>query len=240
MENSYTIYPLRVGTLLRPKDNSPGATDLTLSEDPIIAYYIEGNGHKIMVDTGGPAPDGIRWLPYWRNRGETVPEALRELGVDISEIDTVILTHMHWDHGGNTHLFNNAEFYIQKREFDYWSKPENNENSDFEGSTVFNPSYHFLDGDTEILPGISVILAAGHSPGMQCVIVDTEEGKYSILGDLIIRFFHWEEEPRLLIDLGFDTETYNSFVEKVDAIGGKILPGHDPDVFTRQRTYPAK
>ncbi|MCL1829287.1 MAG: N-acyl homoserine lactonase family protein [Oscillospiraceae bacterium] len=238
--DSYTIHPLRVGSALRPKEQTPIGAEPELEEGPIIAYYVEGRGHKIMVDTGGAAPDGVRWMPYMRKEGETPDEALAKLGIKPEEIDTVIITHMHWDHSGNNALFPNAVFYVQKREFEHWSKPENQVPRDFDLETAFVKEYTLADGDCEILPGISVILATGHTPGMQCVVVDTDECKYTIMSDLILKFRFWEEKPRLLKDAGYDSDTYARFVKKADALNGKVLPGHDPEVFSRQKSYPER
>ena len=237
--DNYVIYPLCVGNALRKKDHTPGSTDPALEQGPIIVYYIEGRGHKILVDTGGTDPDWVRYMPYWRNEGETLPEKLASLGVSLEDIDTVINTHLHWDHCGGNGLFPNAEFWLQKREHDYWSDPANqNKPDNFDPKTAFAVEYNLIDGDCEILPGISVILATGHSPGMQCVLVDTDGGKHVILGDLAVKCRHWENEPRFLPDDGYDSDTYKKFVEKADAVGGKILCGHDFKVFSRQKTYP--
>ena len=49
-----------------------------------------------------------------------------------------------------------------------------------------------LDGDEEIIPGIEVFLTPGHTPGSQCVRVNTEDGYYLIAGDTVNIYENWE------------------------------------------------
>lgn len=234
----YTIYPLRVGTVLRKKDKTPGSTDNTLLEEPVIAYYLEGPEHKIMVDTGGAMPDGVRWMPYWRREGETPFEALRSIGVSPEDIDIVINTHLHWDHAGNNHLFKNAKFFVQRREHEYLSSPEGIKDGAYDGDKALETTYTLLEGDCEIAPGIAVVLAPGHSAGMQFVLADTEEGRYAILSDIAIKFDHWEAIPKITIDKGYDSQLLRRGIELAEKLGGRILPGHDPRVFADSLRYP--
>ena len=116
--SDYTIQPLRLGTIKRKKENMSykcGVTDII--DFPLISYYLEGNNHKIIVDTGGAPPDGVRWQPYFRTENESLDSALKAIGVSPEEIDIVILTHLHWDHASNNHLFPNAHFIVQQKEF---------------------------------------------------------------------------------------------------------------------------
>jgi N-acyl homoserine lactone hydrolase len=231
----YTIYPLRVGTVLRRKDKNPDSPDRTLLEEPVIAYYLEGPEHKIMVDTGGVPPDGVRWMPYWRKEGETPEEALEAIGVSPGDIDIVINTHLHWDHAGGNDLFENAEFFVQKREFEYLSSREGSRDGAYDGRNALETEYTILDGDREIVPGISVVLAPGHSAGMQFVLVDTRKGQYAILSDIAIKYDHWESRPRITIDKGYDTALLMRGIGMAEKLGDRVLPGHDPRVFTDRK-----
>ena len=41
------------------------------------------------------------------------------LASTLAQIKTVIMTHMHYDHAGNTELFPNARFHVQDCEMEY-------------------------------------------------------------------------------------------------------------------------
>lgn len=72
-----------------------------------ICFYIETDNHKILFDLG---------------KNGLFLENARKMGVDISDIDTVIISHGHVDHGGALNLFlkNNskAKVYIRNNAFD--------------------------------------------------------------------------------------------------------------------------
>src|SRR5690554_6599606 len=79
----------------------------------VYMFVIKGGEHPIIVDTGPPDPEWIRkhHAYEFKQTEEQSPEvALRNMGVDPEEVRTVILTHLHWDHCFNNHLFPNAHF----------------------------------------------------------------------------------------------------------------------------------
>jgi N-acyl homoserine lactone hydrolase len=237
--DNYTIRPLRLGTIKREKENMSyncGVTDII--DFPLISYYLEGPRHRILVDTGGIPPDGVKWQPYFRTENESIDKALNDIRVSPEEIDIVILTHLHWDHASNNHLFPNARFIAQRKEYDYLTAPEPEIKAGYEPELVLRTEYKLVDGDTDIVPGISVVLAPGHSTGMQCVVVETGAGKYILGGDLITLFENWEAEPHIPNGIFYDLNTMLESLEKIDRINGTVLPGHDEEVFKRSIIYP--
>lgn len=229
---TYSIHPLRLGTIKRKKGNmSYGSSVSEIMDFPLIAYYLESDRHKILVDTGGTPPDDIRWQPYARSEEEAPDLALSAIGVDSKDIDIVILTHLHWDHASNNHLFPNARFIVQKKEYDYLTAPEPATKNGFDLDLVLKTTYEFVDGDNEIVEGISVVLTPGHSAGMQCVVVETTAGKYVLGGDLITLFENWEAVPHIPNGVCYDLDLMMRSMDKIDRIGGTVLPGHDEKVF---------
>lgn len=230
---SYIIHPLNLGSALRPRDPRPGVHP-ELIEAPAISYLVIGEGHTILVDTGGVEPDGVRWMPYFRKEGQDPVTQLALYGIKPDDVDTVIITHLHWDHTGNNGLYKNARFIVQKREYDAFLADM--DKTCYDKEPVLATAFEFVDGDADILPGVSTKLMPGHTPGFQSVIIDTEKGKYVILSDTAVRFEHWDE-PRLIQDPGYDTETLMKAIAYLDQLGAAILPGHDMDVF-HHTTYP--
>ena len=43
--------------------------------------------------------------------------------------------------------------------------------------------FELLDGDADVLPGLSVITTPGHTAGHQCVVVQTADGPDLLIGD---------------------------------------------------------
>ena len=117
--SNYKIYPLNLGTITRAKSQLV-STDKSgeIIDIPILAWYLTDGNKKIVVDTGGIAPDGIHFMPYVRTEEQTLRAQLERLGVRSEEIDMVILTHLHWDHSGCMDIFPNAKFYVQRAELE--------------------------------------------------------------------------------------------------------------------------
>ena len=237
--SDYTIRPLRLGTIRRKKENMSykcGVIDVI--DFPLISYYLEGASHKIIVDTGGTPPDGVKWQPYFRTENESLDKALHIIGVSPEEIDIVILTHLHWDHASNNYLFPKARFIVQKKEYHYLIAPEPIVKEGYDLDLVLKTEYELVDGDSTVIPGISVVLAPGHSAGMQCVVVETRVGKYILGGDLITLFENWEAKPHIPNGVYYDLNVMLESLEKIAKIHGIVLPGHDQEVFNRSTIYP--
>jgi|MudIll2142460700_1097286.scaffolds.fasta_scaffold181022_2 glyoxylase-like metal-dependent hydrolase (beta-lactamase superfamily II) len=237
--NNYTIQPLRLGTIRRKKEIMSYQSSITnILDFPLIAYYLEGASRKVLVDTGGVPPGGINWQPYIRLENEALDKALQNIGVSCEEIDIVILTHLHWDHASNNHLFPKARFMVQKREYDYVRAPASEIKPGYDIELVLKNEYELIDGDCDIIPGISVVLAPGHSVGMQCVVIETKAGKYILGGDLITLLENWKAKPRIPSGIFYDLNVMLESLAKIDRIHGRVLPGHDPEVFNRSAVYP--
>ncbi|MCL1828014.1 MAG: N-acyl homoserine lactonase family protein [Oscillospiraceae bacterium] len=231
----YKITPLHLGDITRPKSNMiNGYEGKEVQDFPLVAYYLEGE-HKIMVDTGGCAPEeprGIAAQPYTRTPGQEPEAALKSIGVDPGEIEYVIFTHIHWDHAYNNGLFKNAKFICQRKEYE--SVASGADVIGYVPEEVLKYEYELTDGDAVLFDGVSVMLTPGHTRGMQCVAVDTEDGKIVITGDLITVRESFNKNPPECNGLYPNEEALAQMragVAKVAAMTRKILPGHEPDVF---------
>ena len=74
---------------------------------------LESGDRRVLIDTG-PA-----------SRRSWVYKALESRGLGVDDIDTVILTHLHWDHCQNVDLFRNARVLVHSKELDYARSPKN-------------------------------------------------------------------------------------------------------------------
>ena len=112
----------------------------------------------------------------------TVADALADLDMSPADIGLVINTHLHFDHCGQNAVFSHAPFYVQRTELDRMRR-EASDLHDWFG--FMNARFELLDGDTEILPGLSVVSTPGHTSGHQCVVVrgSGESGDDLLIGD---------------------------------------------------------
>ena len=110
------IRPLHVGTVGRDKAIFTYLRNMGVRiEVPVLAWYVEGNGRRILVDTGGHDPNEVQMhAPYRREPAQDPVTALAAIGIAPAEIDTIILTHLHWDHAGGIKLFPNAKIFVRR------------------------------------------------------------------------------------------------------------------------------
>ena len=243
----YTITPLCVGTLT---SNMPqlvwGQGYGQQREVPVLMFYVEGRGKRIMVDTGCSDPvsaakdHGI----LIRTPEQEPARALRNIGVDPTEIDIVIATHLHWDHCYNHEMFTNARFYVQRIELQYAAAPHPIFMNTYEAPTAGLTPPHsrtlfdVLDGDVDLLDGLKVVFAPGHSPGMQCVVVNTAMGVYYIASDSVLLYDNLEGDRfgRPIPGMFFlNLAEYYQTLRRMESLADHVLPGHDMRVLDQSR-----
>lgn len=89
---------------------------------PYCYAVIKGGGRTALIDVGynykeyGQTLADRFGVVNWRDP-KTI---LAEVGVSPEDVDTVLVTHAHFDHFGNVEDFPNARFYVQEREFSKW------------------------------------------------------------------------------------------------------------------------
>ena len=232
-----TIHPLHLGSITRRKMVFGYFLEPDVTIDaPLIAWYIEGAGKKILVDTGGGDPSALtnpRFKPYHREAHQTLENALSRLGVTCDQIDVVIATHLHWDHCADNRSFKNAQIVVQEDELKAARSPFPVQHG-YVKELIENVNYKVISGDVEIAPGVRVILAPGHTYGFQGVLVQAEQNRYLIAGDCIGLFQSLESDPPLISGIYVDMKLYYETMEKITKLSAFILPGHDIRVFEKE------
>ena len=206
-------------------------------------FCLKNNDHVILLDTGVSASElegmGITGQP-------TRQDLLHTIGVNPDDVEAVILSHLHGDHFSEPEIYSNSIFYIQRSEFQFWNEEIQRFHNlfyppiargkpavDIETLRKLNSDkrLRFLDGDCEIYPGIRGIWCGAHSPGSQCIGVQTDRGQVLYCGDFICNYRNLDEQ----IPVGVLT----SLVEWLRGIGKieqmrlprkSIIPGHDPEI----------
>ena len=88
----------------------------------------------------------------------------------------------YFDHVYNTHKCKNATIYVQDEELKFALDPHPIFEVLYLKEIINKLNFEVIKGDQAILPGISVMLVPGHTPGVQAVIVETAKGKAVISG----------------------------------------------------------
>jgi N-acyl homoserine lactone hydrolase len=161
---------------------------------PVHAFLVTFPGGAALVDTGIGGPKDR--LEEQQVISRPVADALDEHGLKPSDIGLVINTHLHFDHFGQNAVFKHATFHVQRTELDR-ARRDSPHLADWFDFT--DARFELLDGDAEILPGLSVIATPGHTSGHQSVLVNSADGKSDLLiGDAAWQpqqYLHPEDEP---------------------------------------------
>ncbi|HWG95807.1 MAG TPA: MBL fold metallo-hydrolase [Nitrospira sp.] len=180
------------------------ADDLNRISLSLTALLIRANGKNILVDTGlGPKEDEKFRNMFAVERKPTILESLKRLGLGPEDIHLVINTHLHFDHaGGNTMqengtvvpTFPNAKYFVQHGEFEDAARANERTKASYRRDN-FTPIDHinqweFLHGDTELVPGVTTVVTAGHTRWHQSVKIESEGQVAFFLGDLIPTVSH--------------------------------------------------
>jgi glyoxylase-like metal-dependent hydrolase (beta-lactamase superfamily II) len=184
---------------------------------------VRSGRRTVLVETGiGGKLDEKRLRLHGVERGRGLPEEIAAQGVDPDSIDTVINTHLHFDHcGGNTALqgggvrpvFPRAQYYVQRGEWEHAHKRLERDAVSYLAENydplVESGQMTLLDGDREIAPGISVRVLPGHTRHMQAVLVRSQGRTCAFLSDLAPSTSHLNPTWVMAYDL-FPLDTIES------------------------------
>ena len=247
------IRPLSVATFAIEKSNLLHLTPPSGAvAAPVLMFLIEGAGKRILVDSGCAEKDWAdRYHPHVRMQRTAAQDpvaALARCGLQPADIDVVINTHLHWDHCFNNALFANAEIIVQREELRYAVAPLPIHAGYYEAYTPgIRPAWMAaydrirpVEGDEEIVAGVRVLSAPGHTAGMQAVAVETERGCYVIASDTVPTYENWEGTAtlrRVPNSIHVDLEAYYRSLRRLEKLAAFVLPGHDMRVL-EQEVYP--
>jgi N-acyl homoserine lactone hydrolase len=168
-----TITPLLVAELLVEGERLP-----------VCVHVIDHPDARVLVDTGMTElrPEAADMDP------QLIP--LTDQDFDLAAIDIVVNTHLHFDHCGGNHLFAGRPIYVQRQEL------EDARGEDYtipEWVDAPGVSYEPVDGELELLPGLRLVPAPGHTRGMQVVVVETGGPPVVVGGDVAVSFGELDE-----------------------------------------------
>lgn len=175
------------------------------------AFAVNTGDRLYLVDTGTGVLMGS-------SLGRVV-ENLVLAGINVDQIDAVLLTHLHPDHfGGMTmegrQVFKNADIYVSEADAKFWLGTDAAEKAPADMKQFFTmasdsmkPYAHRLKplpANGEIAPGISAVALPGHTVGHTGYLFSSEKEQMLVWGDIVhnaaIQFVRPE------ITLAFDTD----------------------------------
>jgi len=211
---------------------------------PIPVFLIEHPQGLVLIDTGlhpqlATTTDRLRKLAalfqvHLAGGGsDSVGAVIRARGFDPSQVEHVVLTHLHFDHTGGLLELPNARVVVQARE---WAELNNDrllELGAYNRDDVDLGHQRLeIDGDHDVFGdgAVTCLLTDGHTAGHQSVRVRTEDGTFVICGDCcyLRRSLMHEHLPPYSHDRDRHLLSIRRLARE-QADGSTLLFGHDPD-----------
>ena len=190
---------------------------------------------NILIDTGAGSKRADKLKDDYGLNGNKLIKQLKKLDLSARDIDTVVLTHLHFDAAGGCTkpdrsgraipTFPKAKYLVQKAALDEANDPNERCQRSFH-SDDFAPLQEagvltLLEGDSEIAPGVRTKVTNGHSDGHQIVLIDAGAERIAFLGELIPTPYHLP----LASIAAFDQAPNDALLQKRDLIDMAIREG---------------
>jgi N-acyl homoserine lactone hydrolase len=241
----FEIHSLKIGELLIPEDGA-------LLLDPVHVWLLTDGRTRILVDGGMPdIAEVTRRLKVDGAGGghASVRAALATQGVAPEQIDFVVATHLHYDHGSNLDLFPDACVVIQRDEMAHAVDPVPTQRLFYFKEALIGllgrrrpRKLRVIEGDVELVEGVTLLKVPGHTPGLQIPIVTTARGKVAIVSDLGDHYRNWyPADPRAtrhplnyladtFLPSGIRSESERTYLEsmrRAKEAADILIPAHD-------------
>ncbi len=145
---------------------------------PVYVHVIDHPDARVLVDTGMTElrPEVADMDP------RLFP--LTEQAIDLDDVDLIVNTHLHFDHCGGNHLFAGRPIYVQRQELE--DARTEDEYTIREWVDAPGVRYEPVDGELELLRGLRLLPAPGHTRGLQVVVVETGGRPIVVGGDVAV------------------------------------------------------
>ena len=239
-----TIEPLSCGTLTAGRSMFETGADDTPIVLPVPAWLIRHGDDLALFDcamhtgltTAGPARDLVElFFGLAVGPDDMVANRLRQRDVDPTDIDVVILSHLHFDHAGGLAQIPDARVLVQRDEWAAGSDP------DMAAANTFDPSDYDLGHDIVTIDGehdvfgdgrVVCLPTPGHTPGHQSLRVRLADREVVLCADCA--YFAETIDGAPLPPIGHDPGQQAHSIGRLRdlrAAGATLIPGHDPEVF---------
>ncbi|MCL5026017.1 MAG: MBL fold metallo-hydrolase [Chloroflexi bacterium] len=177
-------------------------------------YLIRGR-QTVLVDNGYPG------------RRRQLIDAFQRRGLSYDDIDTMVITHCHWDHILNLDMFPKARVIVHADELAYAQSPKPGDWAvpGYAAAMLKASKIETIKDEVEIIEGVRTVNAPGHSVGHIALAVETADGRAIISGDALPSTRSLStKKPALVM---YDEQVAARTIDRLIQMGQVFYPGHD-------------
>jgi 4-pyridoxolactonase len=229
---------------------------------PVYSVLIEHDEGNFLIDTGYDFDHVMKALPFEKpqqTEQQTIPGALKLIGMEPKDIGVVFNSHFHFDHVGGNKFFPHAKKLCHKSEIEQSANPQPFEVLGYSdmtfsaeaaeargmsdqligGQTAQNTKYEFVDGDIELAKGVRLIFTPGHAIGHYSLLVELANRRPMLF---TLDAAYTRKSYDNLINAGFHidpiagVESIRKLKKIEEETGAEVLFSHDAESFVNYQT----
>ena len=221
----------------------PYCDDLTPDGKIVInigSFLLRSDGKTVLVDTGlGQTPQHFQDATFG-----LLLKDMSAHGVEVDDIDMVVITHLHGDHVGwnlvwtdnvQRPVFPNARYWVPRKDWDIYARGAGQQ-----GGSIINEQVapleglgllELIDGEQTLTSDLTALPTPGHTLGHTSVLVSSGGERAVILGDAAIvpaQAQQTDWSPRSDRDADLSRATRRDLMDRMEREGALVASGHFP------------
>jgi len=227
-----------------PLDDDPGS----IVYGPYYFFLVDHPSGWVLFDTGCHP----KWAVAAHEEGalsvevreeHLVPAQLAALGLEPSDVEHVVVSHLHFDHAGGLRYFPHARVYVNERELPFAYRPAVYQRAFYDRDDFDHPLQWIEVGDSYDLFGdssIRLIATPGHTPGHQSMLVELTSGLHVLAADVSYWTSKMRERrlPGILWNPDEMVRSWGAVEELERTRQARLVFTHDPEDEDRKPVAP--
>jgi glyoxylase-like metal-dependent hydrolase (beta-lactamase superfamily II) len=229
-------------------------------EIPVPWFLIKHPRGNVVIDGGNAAEVAVNKRKHWGDvvdvydpimrTSENCVDQCRSVGVEPEDVKYVLQSHLHLDHSGAIGRFPNAQYIVQKQEYQYAKNPDWFAKGAYISEDIErgSPNWRFLNRagaenvDLFHDGAIRMIFTPGHSPGHQSFLINLRNnGPVLLAVDAAYTMDHWNNLalPGLIHSANDAARSVKKLRDIAEKTGAMVVTGHDPDHWAQCKKAPS-
>jgi 4-pyridoxolactonase len=229
---------------------------------PVYSILIEHKDGRFLIDTGYDFDHVMKVLPFEKpiqSPEQTIPGALKLLGLAPKDVGVVVNSHFHFDHCGGNKFFPHAKKICHTLEVPQACAPEPFEHLGYSdlsfsaeaaeargvtaqllpGTTRANSTFEGIEGDVELAKGVKLIATPGHSIGHYSLLVEFAARQpilFTIDAAYTQKSLETLNQASFHIDPVAGVRAMRRVKKMAEDLGAELMYSHDLENFKTYRT----